>query len=274
MGRIETMKALLLEKADIESVNKKGWTPLLAAVNQEKSMAVLTLLQNNANIKHQDNEGNTALHLAAERGDSPTIKVLLPRAETEIVNNKRWTPLLVAAQAGKSAAVSQLLQAGANINYQDPLGNTALHLAAGSGDIKTIQQLLPKADKEATNNAEQTPLFMAVYGRRLDAVQLLLDQGANVNAQDAFGQTCLITSVIYPVITELLLKEGAKVDHQDKTGNTALHHTVMLNKKETAEVLLTWKADTMIRNNDNVSPLVLATRYNRFDLSEFIRTFE
>ena len=56
----------------------------------------------------------------------------------------------------------------------------------------------------------------------LDAMRLLIDRGADVNAQNAFGSTALMWSVSDPAKVRLLLDHGAQVNTAAKSGRTAL----------------------------------------------------
>ncbi len=72
------------------------------------------------------------------------------------------------------------------------------------------------------------PIFLkAVSSRKLDIVEYLLLNGANVNASDKKGETPLICSASgledpNTAITQHLLDKGADISKRDKTGKTAL----------------------------------------------------
>ena len=50
-----------------------------------------------------------------------------------------WTPLMEAAKEGYHKCVELLIQAGADVNYQDEIRRTALIEAAGSGNYKCVE---------------------------------------------------------------------------------------------------------------------------------------
>ncbi len=89
------------------------------------------LAEYNPNLTIQDNEGNTALHLAARNGNNLILQVLLAHgANINAVNNNGDTALHVASRAGRTIPVRQLLEAGALVTLPNYNGDTAWRLAA------------------------------------------------------------------------------------------------------------------------------------------------
>ena len=82
----------------LNTPNKKGYTPLMLSVNKGYLNSAVIFLQAEANPDVQHTQtGDTALHLAAERGDSAVVKALLAfGADVKIKNGKGKTPLDVA----------------------------------------------------------------------------------------------------------------------------------------------------------------------------------
>lgn len=67
MEMISLMSGTEVQKA-MNRQNGQGWTPLLIASHQGHLEMVNNLLNNHARVDVFDNEGRSALHLAAERG--------------------------------------------------------------------------------------------------------------------------------------------------------------------------------------------------------------
>jgi ankyrin repeat protein len=89
--------------------------------------------------------------------------------------------------------VKRFITAGANVRAADALGRTALHYAAKSGQTDTAALLIEaKADLEhPTREGEQRPLHHAVMYDADAVVDLLLEQGAQVEATNVYGGTAL-----------------------------------------------------------------------------------
>ncbi|KAF2257864.1 ankyrin, partial [Lojkania enalia] len=95
--------------------------------------------------------------------------------------------LIEAAQCGNPEWISKLVEDGANIDYRDRLGKTALHHAAEAGKNDALSCLLTLgADTEA-------------------AFQKLISYGAPVNKRDKFGFTPLLIAAVSG--SERLVKE-------------------------------------------------------------------
>lgn len=83
-----------------------------------------------------------------------------------------------------------LISQGADINYGDSYGNTALHARAGRGeDISLLIQL--GADIEATSRWGDTPLHRAAGYRKVQAVKQLIELGASKTARNQMKLTPL-----------------------------------------------------------------------------------
>ena len=159
--------------------------PIADAAMQGDIAVVRKLIAQGANVNVAQGDGMTALHWAAEHGDSVMATLLLRahanvKAVTRIGN---YTPLHIASKAGSAAVVRALLKAGSDPNVATTSGATALHLAAASGSVDAVNALL---DKKADVNAResewgQTPLVFAAAEDRADVIRTLLKRGADAS---------------------------------------------------------------------------------------------
>ena len=84
------------------------------------------------------------------------------------------TLLMLAALIGHEAMVRMLLQRGASVDLQDPIGTTALMAAALHGHTTIVQALLEaKADASLQGTNGKTALMMAEHFKHTAAAQLL-----------------------------------------------------------------------------------------------------
>ena len=132
---------------DVKDENDK--TPLhYAALNGADEVFQL-LVDNKADIDALDAVGATPLHFAVRWGSESIVKLILRNKGDEVVrvldsgDRLGRTPLHYAAsQKTGLSYITNLLKAGANIDYQDHSGVTPLHLACRSTLYTLLQHLL------------------------------------------------------------------------------------------------------------------------------------
>jgi uncharacterized protein len=139
--------------------------------------------------------------------------------------------LLMAAEKGKTKRILEALENGADVNAADPRGWTPLMKAVTHNHSEAVNLLI---ERGANVNAREKilglmPLMMSGTEGGADMVSLLLDSGAHVNAVDNNGSTALM---IYCVagrgdIIGLLVGRGADVNIKNKHGGTALKLATM-----------------------------------------------
>jgi ankyrin repeat protein len=117
-----------------------------------------------------------------------------------------------------------------------------------------------KSSADAADNHEITPLMYAAEIGSLEAMRLLLDRGADVNAQNAFGSTALMWSVTDAAKVRLLLDHGAQVNTTARSGRTALIIAAFTNPSaEVVRLLLAKGAKVDIMDVRHVTPMNAAT---------------
>jgi ankyrin repeat protein len=194
--------------------------------------------------------GRNPLDLAAWCGHAKVAEVLLAHgADGNAGDDRRWTPLHVAAALGKDAVVRVLLRSGVNPRGRPrDCSMEPLHLAAQYGHVRVVEALLDaKAPPEvkAETDHDATPLHLAARAGQTAVVALLLKRGAKVDPVDDLGRTPLHLAAMsgQARVAELLLKGGAKVGVADGHLYTALHHACKGGDLGTVRVLLDHGAD-------------------------------
>src|SRR5215475_1040358 len=162
-----------------------GDTRVADAAQAGNTEAVRSLLKQAVDVNAAQGDGMTALHWAALKGEADMAKVLLyaganVRATTRLA---AYTPLFMAAKSGNAAVVKVLLDAGADAKTPALDGLTPLMMAAASGDAESVNLLLTKgADPNAKETEKgQTAMGFAAAFNRPDAIQALLQHGADIN---------------------------------------------------------------------------------------------
>jgi ankyrin repeat protein len=127
----------------VNSQDAYGRTALMEGI-KSGNKDVAGQLTNNGNVlvDLRDNDGKTALRLAAEKG---SVKDLIARgADPNVPDKDGTTPLMAAAAGSHGASVELMLQGKqrpAKLDQQDANGGTALMRAAANGDVRSVQAL-------------------------------------------------------------------------------------------------------------------------------------
>ena len=109
-------------KAAVNHQNSKGWTALKLAARKNLERCVEVLLDNGADPDIPDEENYTALHNAI--GFPAIVKLLLTKAKKiNFQNNDGETPLYLAAERGLNESALTLLEYGADPNIPNKEGN-------------------------------------------------------------------------------------------------------------------------------------------------------
>ena len=194
-----------------------------AAARASDLIAITAFVDGGININaRSDSDGRTVLINAAARGDLNVVKLLLER--------------------------------GADVNVADNRGYTALHHAieARYDDVSELLLNQPKLDPNARGLNGVTTLMSYVWRERKDAVQKLLDRGADVNAQDYDGDSALHGAAQNGniEIMDLLVAKGANLNLKNKVGGTALMWAAVYGHEEAARRLLERGADPSLKDAD------------------------
>jgi len=151
--------------------------------------AVKALLQNGADVNTALGDGMTALHYAATKNDADLAKMLLAAGANVKASTRLggYTPVLLAAKGGHAAVLDVLLalpQAGDLANSATVNGTTALMFAAQAGSVDAVKLLLDrgaKVDAKENTRAETALMFAAASGRA-DVIRVLTGKGADPRA--------------------------------------------------------------------------------------------
>lgn len=150
------------------------------------------LLQCGANPRSQNEKGETLLHLAARLDDAGLVSALKQLGLGEIRDQNGHTALHLAARKGCLQALRALIVCTSSVDICDLEGNTPLHLAAAFGHTQIVLELLGAGAKIDSRDSHQvTPFMHAARSAQPEMLQLLGRHGANIHASDISGNTAL-----------------------------------------------------------------------------------
>ncbi|XP_031144766.1 B-cell lymphoma 3 protein homolog [Sander lucioperca] len=244
--------------------------PPVAELNHHLVHQTETLLTGIALATHQDEDGDTALHIAVVQGELAIVcrliqLLLWARRSLDIYNNLRQTPLHLAVITQQANMVEALLRDGADPAALDRNGQTALHLCCEYDQRDCLSIVLSRSSSsiclEIRNYEGLSPLHLAVLRGHKDLAKMLLDAGADINAMDIkSGQSPLVHAVESnnADMVHFLIESGCDVNSQSYSGNTALHSACGRGQVDTVRLLLKSGADSSLKNYHNDTPVMVA----------------
>ena len=129
----EALQRLATAGAFLDKGDYGGQTPLMEAAygrGEAHLNAFKALLDCGASLTAVNGRGETALHVAASKGDAGKVALLLDRgANPNIADQRGRTPLMSAVEHSDLAMVVRLLESGANVLAEDQAGLGPLKIA-------------------------------------------------------------------------------------------------------------------------------------------------
>jgi len=241
-GRAVEAEKLLAAGADVELAEANGIRPLLMALLNNQLDVVDLLLKHGADVNADDFWGRSPLFAAVEYRNRDL-------RHRDLVDE----PVDRAALLG---VITQLIEKGADVNartrewpfsrtsftsdlsWVDMTGQTPFVRAALAGDTTTMKLLLAHGADPDIATFEGTTALMAASGVNwtvaqtytespqalIDAINMCLELGADVNAVNSMGVTAMIGAANRGSndIIRLLHSKGARLDVVDKQGRSPL----------------------------------------------------
>lgn len=211
-----------------------------------------------------NDDGQSALHLAAMLDEYMTRDVLRHGVDIDIHNLDGETPLMCAVKVDKKEVVTLLLENNANVNVRaSESGETCLHLATAKDKTGTITRLLLKrgADLEATDEMGLTPLSAAAFHGNDVVAQILVEQGAHQQASDALHYATMYGN--HDFMARLLSPRGPDFEAFYEASSYGLslqprQDTTAKRRVSLVRMLLNHGADIHARNNEGFTPMQIA----------------
>jgi len=268
-GNKEIAEMLIANGAKVNVRDNHNQTPLYWAAAATHKDIVEMLVANGAKVNIRDDSfGRTPLHnavmdshkLSPDSNRSQIAAILLAKgADVNAKDKEGNTPLHFATQQGHTKTIEILIANGADVEAKDGNGRTALHIAekmASKGrywhlHYKDIFFLLLKHGKlkptavkklqpvKVELRDKNTSLLNAARKGQKYVVEFLIDNGAEVNSKDNFGNTPLHRAAIggHRDVVELLIARGADVNARNKRGRSVLHYTERGDNNDIIELL-------------------------------------
>ncbi|TMW68333.1 hypothetical protein Poli38472_005801 [Pythium oligandrum] len=222
-GQLEELERLLGTGVQVENVVDVYGDSLLHAAASGGNVEVVRLILDSEGgmrlLDRPNNDGKTPLHYAYSA--NATAELLTRGADGNAVDNDLRTPLHLASLAGARDVVETLAKHGVELNNLDRYNRNAMHFAAGikpeDQDVAILKLLLDGGASVSVQEGDITALHLATRSNWLEAANLLLDHGADVNVLDMDCRTVLLIAIQESFIdlVKLFVSYGAAVNKKE-----------------------------------------------------------
>jgi ankyrin repeat protein len=198
-GSLDLMSLMIEAGAEVDVTGNDGVKAImLGAYAGDLDVVQYLISETGASIEHANHDNHTALFIAAQGGHVEVVRALLVAgAVVGATNNEGWTPLLVASLTGYAHITQILLEFGADPNQCNDSGETPLYMTCPEGHAEVVQLLIGHFSHSGVSSQTYdglTAMSMAAKGGHLHVVRLLTEAGGNIDHQDNYGFTPLLSA--------------------------------------------------------------------------------
>ena len=252
LGHIETVRYLVgLPEVELNQGDCCDFNALHYAVAEKRTDVVQVLIDAGSDFARTSiRTGTTALHNACCNGALDIVKMLV-RAGAGVLpfDEEGFTCLMRAAQYEETETVRYLLSLPeVDVNQRNDYethqrSETALYYVVDDNLTSMVQVLIDAgADIDAQNHEGCSPLHSACASGGLNVVKMLVEAGAGVRVTNDEGRTCLIFAARFghtETVRYLVGLPEVELNHRDTANNnTALQYAEEEKHTDVAQVLL------------------------------------
>ncbi len=222
----------------------------------------------------QEIDKNEDLLIAAYDGDYSKVDSLIEAgADVNYLNKDGVSALMFSAQAGKINVAELLIANGAMIDTFPWDGRTALIAAVRSGQFDMTEFLIRNgANVNVKDIYKSSPLHYAAANFDYYMSDMLLYYDADIESKDKHGNTPLLIASFFGTdsLINLLIDHNCNINAQDSIGNSALIKACENDLPETVELLIEKGADLNLKNKKSYTALQVASMNGYEDIVELL----
>ena len=266
------VKLLLRYHHDPTLVNPDGYSPLhlliISSAPYRDSMLEYMLTLVGFDEFQRTGDGKTPLILAAEYGRSKIVSVLLDREHNpDDIDSYGSTALQYACLYGYEPIVRSLLEAGANVNIPGYQGMLPLHDVTNLGNVAITNMLL---ESGAAVDVQEpiyghTPLMLACRNGMEEIVDLMLLQSPDITIRDyaecTVAHHCAQSDSLH--IANALREADCDFNVVNSDGDSPLHYAARYGSVHCMEEFLHSLASPSLQNFQGNQPSHIAAQYNQ-----------
>lgn len=261
-------KTASMEAATAKTINDDdGYKTIADAFENMDWTTVSLMVKNGADVNVTDSSGGSVLGSAIFYDKPYIVQLMLEHgADPNSLDSKGDPVLIFALQCEAYDMAKMLVSHGADVNEIDREGNNALHYPIKYDDINMVEYLLDNGFLPESIGAEDYEL--AIHSNE-NVAELLLEENLQlvnvITEPNGWPLTHELQNSDNDELVIYLLEKGADINSQDADGNTLLHKYVRSFHYEMVNALMQMEADKSIKNNNGETPIDIIYNSNSID---------
>lgn len=259
----------------------------IAAVTKGDKNIAIKQLNQGAYVNARNQNGATALFIAAQNGNIDLVRALLDKnADVKLTNNMGMTALFPAAEGGRTEIARLLVDKGIDVNTKTNIGWTALMAAVNNGRKDSTRLLIEHgADVNAKTNDEKTVLSFAKRSEIIEMLKIAGASGPVVPDQYIARSKLQELGITYNKNSFLncaregkleavkyFLDAGMNPNTANKDGVTALMYVIYYGNAELVDMMIRKGADVNSRTLQGKTPLVIASENKKDNIVQILKS--
>jgi len=273
----------LLKYLDINKKDLKGNTILYYAIFNNDIETVKELISIGADINFKDKFGNSAIQIAIFKKNQNVLKILFSNSNLllNIPNFRGETPIFTIINIcnysviEKIIIIDNLIKRGADINFEDNEGNTPLIYAIQNGSLPIIELLVENGANVnyVIKSKNKSVLTYAIELGELDIVKHLVKCGADVNFKNKNGVSILgeaINNLKWEIFKFLVNNNVNNCMSGDFYEKEIIEKVISNNRLDILKFLVTNNLNINIKDKDGNTPLSYAIKAKNSDIVKYL----
>lgn len=268
-NKLDVVSSVVARGGYVNHANVHGHTPLMRAAARGNIYVVNLLLDKGADLKASTKGKWPVLMSAAIGRDHKAAveiaKLLMEKGvDPNVADDQNHTPLMAFATNGNLGGIELMLAHDVDINARNITGQTALMSAASDCQSEAVNLLLQKGaesraiDVDSHGALFQSAAFCKEPAKAVEVAKMLFAKGVDANDEEAALMKFAIRNNTSGI--DVLLEHGVKLDAQDKSGHTALMAASDSGSLDAAMLLLSKGADTSLKSSEGKTAIDYARR--------------